>query len=109
MSQAWYEDGESTEQIENDLEKFRAALNNDERQQLAAYLLEGQDTSTVAGANRQPPAKREPIPAEEEKQPATSAEILAGFREGRTHKSDPDAAQAFFAARINETWEASKQ
>jgi hypothetical protein len=52
---------------------------------------------TTANSGRETP----PAEEQEEKQP-TSAEILAGFREGRTHKRDPEAGSAYFTAKLRE-------
>jgi hypothetical protein len=110
MSQAaWYDDDESPEQVTADLEQLRRNMTADERRELAAYLLEGQE-----------PAKREPVPADaatEEHQGqgdgqasgprapvgAESTRIVAEFRSGKRIAGSPEDMEAFFTARLNES------
>jgi hypothetical protein len=44
----------------------------------------------------------EQTPPVEEPEQRTSAAIIAGFREGKTRPSDPDAASSYFTARLRE-------
>lgn len=61
----------------------------------------------LKAANRQPGPHttadtREETPPVEEPEQRRSAAIIAGFREGKTRPSDPDAASSYFTARLRE-------
>jgi hypothetical protein len=61
----------------------------------------------IANRTRQPGPRttadsREETPPVEESEQRTSAAIIAGFREGRTRPSDPDAASDYMTAKLRE-------
>jgi hypothetical protein len=85
------------------LAEFITAANGQGVMDLAADM-----SRRLAASKRQPGPRttaddgEQTPPAEGEKQAPTSAAILAGFREGKTRPSDPDAAQAYMTAKLRE-------
>jgi hypothetical protein len=102
----WWTDNETEEQVENDLETVRNSMTEEDRVNLAAFMLDGIEPKQThkTGPTSTANSGEGEAPANDEGQ-RSSTQVLDDFRSGRVYPNDPDAARGFFTARLREAQE----